>query len=201
MLVLSSPSGAGKSTIARGLLQRHADLSLSISVTTRPKRPLENDGEDYIFKGREEFENLINNNEFLEYAEVFGHFYGTPKSPVEKLLNSGKDILFDVDWQGTQQLRQNTRKDLVSIFILPPSLPELERRLQSRAQDSPEVVKSRMAKASSEMSHWAEYDYIIVNKNIEASIDQAEAIFLAERLNRERQIGLHELVRSLGVKQ
>jgi len=201
MLVLSSPSGAGKSTISRALLERHDHLSMSVSVTTRPMRPGEVDGEDYVFVDQDHFDKLVEAGEFLEYARVFEKSYGTPRKPVERALQAGDDVLFDVDWQGTQQLKQSAREDLVSIFILPPSLEELESRLYARAQDSDEVVKSRMAKATSEMSHWAEYDYIIVNNDLEVSVLQAESILSAERLRRQRRVGLTDFVRRLGVGQ
>ncbi len=201
MLVLSSPSGAGKSTISRALLEKHDDLSMSISATTRPMRPGEVDGKDYIFVDQTRFDEMIEADEFLEYATVFGQSYGTPRGPVEQALNGGHDVLFDVDWQGTQQLKQSAHEELVSIFILPPSLEELEKRLYARAQDSEEVVKSRMAKATSEMSHWAEYDYIIINNDIDQSVRQAESILAAGRLKRERRKGLTEFVRKLGVGQ
>ena len=199
MLVLSSPSGAGKSTISRALLKGHPDLAMSVSATTRPMRPGEVDGKDYFFLDMEKFKSMVAENQFLEHAKVFDNRYGTPREPVEDALRAGKDVLFDVDWQGTQQLKQNARDDLVSIFILPPSIEELERRLYTRAQDSEEVVKSRMAKATSEMSHWAEYDYIIVNENIAQSVAEAEAILAAERLKRERRVGLADFVRDMGV--
>lgn len=197
MLVLSSPSGAGKTTISRKLLEGEADLSLSISVTTRPPRPGEIDGKDYIFLAAERFDAMVSGGELLEHAVVFGHKYGTPKAPVEQALAAGRDVLFDIDWQGTQQLDQEMREDLVSIFILPPSTTELERRLYARAQDSEEVVRGRMAKAADEMSHWAEYDYIIVNDAIDRSLSEVEAILMAERLRRQRRIGLHEFVERL----
>ena len=201
MLVLSSPSGAGKSTISRALLAKHDDLTMSVSATTRPMRPGEVEGRDYIFVDTSNFEKMVEEREFLEHAKVFDNYYGTPRGPVDESLQSGKDVLFDVDWQGTQQLRQNARDDLVSIFILPPSIAELESRLYSRAQDSEEVVKGRMSKATSEMSHWAEYDYIIVNQDIGESVMQAEAILKAERLKRERQIGMLDFLRDMGVSQ
>ena len=199
MLVLSSPSGAGKSTISRALLKGHPDLAMSVSATTRPIRPGELDGKDYFFLDTDKFKSMVAENQFLEHAKVFDNRYGTPRGPVEDALRAGKDVLFDVDWQGTQQLKQNARDDLVSIFILPPSIEELERRLYTRAQDSEEVVKSRMSKATSEMSHWAEYDYIIVNENIAQSVAEAEAILAAERLRRERRVGLADFVRGMGV--
>jgi guanylate kinase len=201
MLVLSSPSGAGKSTISRALLAKHDDLTMSVSATTRPMRPGEVEGKDYIFVDTDTFQNMIKKREFLEHAKVFDNYYGTPRGPVETSLKAGKDVLFDVDWQGTQQLRQNARDDLVSIFILPPSIAELESRLYSRAQDSAEVVKARMSKATSEMSHWAEYDYIIVNEDIDESVAQAEAVLKAERLQRERQVGMLDFLRDMGVSQ
>lgn len=201
MLVLSSPSGAGKSTISRALLEKHPDLTMSVSATTRPMRPGEVEGKDYFFVGTEAFENMVAAGELLEHAKVFDNYYGTPRAPVEAALQAGKDVLFDVDWQGTQQLRQNARDDLASIFILPPSVEELERRLYARAQDPVEVVKRRMAKATSEMSHWAEYDYIIVNEDIPHSVSEAEAILSAERLKRERRVGLAEWLRGMGVGQ
>jgi len=201
MLVLSSPSGAGKSTISRALLERHEHLEMSVSATTRPVRPGEVEGQDYYFVDQLNFDEMVAGKEFLEHATVFDRSYGTPRAPVMKALESGTDVLFDVDWQGTQQLKQSAPEHLVSIFILPPSLEELEKRLYARAQDSDEVVRGRMAKATSEMSHWAEYDYIIVNNNIEESVSQAEAILSAERLKRDRRVGLLELVRELGVGQ
>ncbi len=199
MLVLSSPSGAGKSTISKELLNRDPSVSMSVSVTTRPIRPGETEGVDYLFMEQKKFDAMVKAGEFLEHATVFENSYGTPKAPVEKALGDGRDVLFDVDWQGAQQLAETARNDLVSIFILPPSTGELERRLKDRAQDSDEVVKKRMAKATSEMSHWAEYDYVIVNENVEDSVAQVEAILAAERLRRERRIGLGDFVRGLGV--
>lgn len=201
MLVLSSPSGAGKSSIARALLETEANLSLSVSATTRPPRPGEVDGEDYIFVTQERFDEMIVNNEFLEHATVFGKSYGTPRGPVEEALTAGRDVLFDVDWQGAQQIREKARDDLVSVFILPPSIEELERRLFSRAQDSEEVVHARMAKATSEMSHWGEYEYVIVNADLDDSVACAKSILRSERLKRHRQVGLTELVRGMGVGQ
>ena len=174
---------------------------MSVSATTRPMRPGEVEGKDYFFVSTEAFENMVVAGELLEHAKVFDNYYGTPRAPVEAALQAGKDVLFDVDWQGTQQLRQNARDDLASIFILPPSVEELERRLYARAQDPVEVVKRRMAKATSEMSHWAEYDYIIVNEDIPHSVSEAEAILSAERLKRERRVGLAEWLRGMGVGQ
>ena len=197
MLVLASPSGAGKTAISRKLLERDSNLTMSVSVTTRPKRPGEASGVDYRFVDSTEFDLMIKQGELLEYAKVFGHDYGTPKEPVEAALASGRDVLFDIDWQGTQQLVENARDDLVAVFILPPSTAELERRLRERAQDSDEVVAERMAKAADEMSHWPEYDYIVVNRDIEESVGQVHAILIAERLRRERQLGLADFVKHL----
>jgi guanylate kinase len=199
MLVLSSPSGAGKSTIARALLENNDNLTMSISATTRSIRPGEKDGEDYMFVDQAKFDEMIAAEEFLEFATVFGNSYGTPRGPVMEALHNGQDVLFDVDWQGTQQLRQNALEDLVSIFILPPSLQELERRLFNRAQDPDSVVRSRMSRAHAEMSHWAEYDYIIINTDIEASVATASSILTAERSRRERQRGLTDFVRGMEV--
>ncbi|NQU61428.1 MAG: guanylate kinase [Rhodospirillales bacterium] len=201
MLVLSSPSGAGKSTISKELLKRDTGISMSISATTRPMRPGETEGVEYYFVDQKKFDAMVKGGDFLEHATVFENSYGTPKAPVEKILGSGRDVLFDVDWQGAQQLAQNARDDLVSVFILPPSIEELERRLHGRAQDSDEVVKKRMAKATSEMSHWDGYDYIIINEDVETSVSQVEAILVAERLKRERQAGLVDFVRGMGVSQ
>ena len=197
MLVLSSPSGAGKTTIARRLLDCDARLDMSVSVTTRPKRPGEVDGVDYVFVEPAEFARMAEAGELLEHAKVFKHDYGTPRLAVERALGQGRDVVFDIDWQGTQQLAQNAREDLVSVFVLPPSTEELARRLQTRAQDSDDVVSMRMAEAAAEMSHWAEYDYIIVNRDIEDSIEAVRAIVVAERLKRERQIGLADFVTKL----
>ncbi|MEQ8354121.1 MAG: guanylate kinase [Kiloniellaceae bacterium] len=197
MLVLSSPSGAGKTTISRRLLESDGNLSLSISATTRPPRPGETDGEDYIFVGQDRFDEMVAQGELLEHALVFGNNYGTPRAPVEAALEKGQDVLFDIDWQGTQQVREAARDDLVSVFILPPSHTELERRLHSRAQDSADVVQHRMAKAADEMSHWAEYDYIIINDSLETSVEQVEAILTAERHRRERRVGLRAFVEEL----
>lgn len=197
MLVLSSPSGAGKTTISRALLERDDNLSLSVSVTTRPPRPGEADGVDYRFVDDAAFRAMVEADQLLENAHVFGHHYGTPKGPVEEALTDGRDVLFDIDWQGTQQLKARARDDLASVFVLPPSMAELAKRLESRAQDSAKVVAGRMAKAADEMSHWPEYDYIIVNRDIEESVDRAQAILEAERLKRERQTGLAEFVNRL----
>ena len=197
MLVLSSPSGAGKTTISRALLDGDDNLTLSVSVTTREKRPSEEDGVDYHFIDRAHFDAMAKGGDLLEHAEVFGNGYGTPRAEVEAALAAGRDVLFDIDWQGTQQLKAAKREDVVSVFVLPPSTGELERRLHSRAQDSAETVRARMAKASDEMSHWAEYDYIVINREIGASVRQARSILEAERLRRERQIGLHAFVGKL----
>lgn len=197
MLVLSSPSGAGKTTLSRMLLASGLDVEISVSVTTRPQRPGEVAGVDYHFIDSAEFDLRVNRKELLEWAEVFGHYYGTPRKPVEAALAAGRDVLFDIDWQGTQQLAERARADLVSVFILPPSNLELERRLRQRGQDSTEEVARRMAKAADEMSHWAEYDYIIVNRDLDRSLAKVQAILQAERLRRERQIGLHEFVKGL----
>lgn len=197
MLVLSSPSGAGKTTLSRMLLDATTDIQMSISVTTRPMRPGEVDGEDYCFADPNVFEVMRKNDELLEWAEVFGNLYGTPKGPVDEALASGLDILFDIDWQGTQQLRQSMGEDLVSIFILPPSVEELGARLKTRAQDPPEVVADRMGKASDELSHWAEYDYVIVNQDLDQSLRELKTILAAERLKLARRTGLVEFVRNM----
>jgi guanylate kinase len=201
MLVLSSPSGAGKTTLSRMLRDREPDLRMSVSVTTRPKRPGETAGVDYHFIDPTEFNLRLNRQDLLESAKVFGHYYGTPRGPVEAALAAGKDVLFDIDWQGTQQLAERAPEDLVSIFILPPSTRELERRLRARAQDSAEEVARRMAKAADEMSHWAEYHYIVVNRDLDTSLVQVRSILQAERLRRERQIGLHDFVKGLRAGQ
>ncbi len=197
MLVLSSPSGAGKTTISRALLERENDLVMSVSVTTRDRRQEEVAGEDYHFIDKSEFNLMVNRKELLEYAKVFDNYYGTPRGPVEAERAEGRDVLFDVDWQGAQQLEQNAGEDLVGIFVLPPSTAELDRRLHGRAQDSDEVVASRMAKAADEMSHWDAYDYIIVNNDVEDSVTKVQAILQAERLRRKRQTGLAEFVKGL----
>jgi guanylate kinase len=182
------------------LLNKEPAIDLSISVTTRPARPGEVDGKDYHFISRERFDAMVKGGELLESALVFGHRYGTPRAPVEKALRAGRDVLFDIDWQGTQQLREKAGRDLVSVFVLPPSIPDLERRLRSRAQDSGDVIGSRMAKAADEMSHWAEYDYVVINHDIERAFDEVRAILAAERLRRERQTGLSDFVRGLQAK-
>lgn len=201
LLVLSSPSGAGKSTIAKALLETESNLTMSVSATTREPRPGEIDGEHYFFISQEKFSDMIAKDEFLEHATVFGNSYGTPKAPVEAALDDGRDVLFDVDWQGAQEIQQYAADDLVSIFILPPSVEELERRLFARAQDTEDVVRGRMEKATAEMSHWDAYEYVIVNQEIERSVANAKAILKSERLKRRRQKGLLEFVRSLGVGQ
>ena len=200
MFVLSSPSGAGKTTLSRLLLRSDRRVELSISVTTRPKRRGEIDGRDYHFIEGARFDAMAKNGELLEWAEVFGHRYGTPRRPATKALQAGRDVLFDIDWQGTQQLREKARDDLVSVFILPPTVNELARRLKRRAQDSKSVIGSRMAKAAGEMSHWPEYDYVIVNRDKAEAFAEVRAILAAERLKRERQIGLSDFVRALQAK-
>jgi guanylate kinase len=197
MFVLSSPSGAGKTTLSRLLLDRMPGLSMSISATTRAKRPAEQDGRDYHFVDAGRFEAMIANDELLEWATVFDNRYGTPRAPVEAALSSGKDVLFDIDWQGTQQLREKARADVVSVFILPPSAIDLERRLHTRAQDSESVIRGRMSRASHELSHWAEYDYIVVNHHVEEAFAEVQSILNAERLKRERRVGLAAFVRDL----
>jgi len=194
MLVLSSPSGAGKSTISRALLADEPDLRLSVSVTTRAPRNGELDGRDYHFISPERYHEMVANDALLEHARVFQNYYGTPRQQVEDELAAGRDVLFDIDWQGTQQLADKMPRDLVRVFILPPSTEELERRLRARNQDPEEVVRQRMAKASDEMSHWAEYDYIVVNTDIDAAIARVRSILTAERLRRDRQPGLADFV-------
>ncbi len=197
MLVLSSPSGAGKTSIARALIEGDEGIAMSVSVTTRAPRSGERDGVDYRFVEREDFESMARSGELLEHAEVFGNQYGTPRQPVEDALAAGRDVLFDIDWQGSQQLAQKAGDDLVSIFILPPSTAALTSRLRVRAQDSDEVVAARMEKAADEMSHWAEYDYIVVNSELEDSVARVRAILTAERLRRPRQEGLADFVNRL----
>jgi guanylate kinase len=197
MLVLSSPSGAGKTTLSRLLLDADPGVELSISVTTRPQRPGEIAGHDYHFVEADRFAAMRDSGALLEWAQVFGHFYGTPRAPVDQALAQGRDVLFDVDWQGTQQLREKAPGDLVSVFVLPPSVAELEQRLRRRAQDSDSVIRGRMARAADEMSHWGEYDYVVVNHAIEDAFAKVRAILAAERLKRERQTGLSAFVRGL----
>ena len=197
MLVLSSPSGAGKTTISRELLRRDDNLVMSVSATTRPKRPGEVEGVDYRFVEATEFNLMINRGELLEHAKVFGNYYGTPRAPVEEAVASGRDVLFDIDWQGTQQLADKLPQDLVSVFVLPPSTRELEWRLKTRAQDPASVVAERMAKAADEMSHWDAYHYIVINRTLEDSVLRVQAIVAAERCRRERQVGLAGFVKRL----
>ncbi len=197
LLVFSSPSGAGKTTITRRLVEQDPDLALSISVTTRPPRPGELDGRDYRFISQARFDEMVRRGELLEHAGVFGHSYGTPRQPVDDALATGRDIVGDLDWQGTHQLASKVRDDLVAVFVLPPSLQALEERLRSRAQDADPVVAGRMAKSAEEISHWPEYDYVIVNDTIEDSLAKARAIVAAERLRRDRQTGLAEFVATL----
>jgi guanylate kinase len=197
MLVLSSPSGAGKTTISRKIVQSDNNMSMSISCTTRKKRTGETEGKDYYFINEEEFDRRIHAGQFLEHATVFGNLYGTPREPVEKMLAAGCDVLFDIDWQGTQALAEKARDDLVSVFILPPSAQELERRLTTRAQDDPGEIDRRMAKAADEMSHWAEYDYVIVNHDIEDSTRMVKNILESERMKRRRMGGLADFVKYL----
>tara|TARA_B100000700_G_C14890910_1_gene782688 strand:+ start:212 stop:847 length:636 start_codon:yes stop_codon:yes gene_type:complete len=199
MLVLSSPSGAGKSSICRALLDLDKNLYLSISTTTRKKRPNEVSGIDYNFVTLDEFEYKLSQNNFIEHAKVFNNFYGTDKSIVENKINEGKDLLFDIDWQGAQQLREKMREDIVSVFILPPSKKELERRLKERGQDTDEVVKERMSEATAEITHWAEYDYVIINEDLNLSVKTVLGILHSERMKRIRQIGLGEFVRSISL--
>jgi guanylate kinase len=197
LLVISSPSGAGKTTLSRRLLERDSSITMSVSVTTRLPRPGEIDGKDYYFISKDRFNAMREGGELLEWAEVFGNCYGTPKRPVEQSLAKGRDVLFDIDWQGTQQLAQAMAEDLVRIFILPPSAEALHDRLISRAQDSMVIVAKRMAEASQEISHWAEYDYVIINDDLEVADREISAILAAERLKRKRRIGLTTFVRSL----
>lgn len=197
MIVLSSPSGAGKTTLTRQLLSEDDNMMMSVSATTRKPRSSELDGRDYYFVTKDVFSEMIDNEDFLEHAKVFDHYYGTPRGPVEEALSEGKDVVFDIDWQGAQQLTQASADDLVKVFILPPSKTELERRLRTRAQDSDEVIAKRMAKSESEMSHWAEYDYVIVNEDIDTAMQELRAIILAERMRRKRQLWLSPFVKSL----
>jgi guanylate kinase len=201
LVILSSPSGAGKSTLARRLMDWDESLSFSVSATTRKPRKGEVDGVEYYFKSRKEFLEMVNKGEMLEHAEVFGNLYGSPRAPVEAAIAAGRDVLFDIDWQGGQQISGSALSDeVVSVFILPPSIGELERRLNSRAQDSAEVIKARMTKSEAEISHWAEYDYVLVNDDLEACERQLKTILKAERLKRGRQTGLVDFVRALNVE-
>lgn len=197
MFILSSPSGAGKTTIARSLLENDGDIRLSVSVTTRPPRPGEVDGRDYHFIDEPEFRRMVADGELLEWAEVFGHLYGTPKAQIKAGLKAGQDFLFDIDWQGTQQLYQRMEVDVVRVFLLPPSIAALEERLRSRATDSEEVVQHRMARARSEISHWDGYDYVVVNDDFDRCFEAVHGILKAERLRRARQTGLVDFVRGL----
>lgn len=197
LLILSSPSGAGKSTLSRRLMDWDRSLRFSVSATTRNPRPGEVDGRDYYFRSRSEFEAQVAAGQMLEHAEVFGNFYGSPRAPVEQAMAEGRDTLFDIDWQGGQQIKQAMRDDVVSIFILPPSIAELESRLRGRAQDSEEVIASRMAKSQSEISHWMEYDYVIVNTDLDRAFNDLVTILQAERLRRDRQPQLADFVRGL----
>ena len=197
LVVLSSPSGAGKSTISRMLLAADAEVTMSVSATTRAKRPGERDDVDYHFVDDSEFDRMVADGDFVEWAPVFGHHYGTPKAPVKAALKAGRDILFDIDWQGTQQLQAAMGEDLVTIFILPPSMAELERRLHTRGTDSEEVIASRMERAASEISHWPEYQYVLVNRDTAECLSEVRSIVAAERLKRTRQIGLVTFVREL----
>lgn len=197
MLVLSSPSGAGKSTISRAILESDPNIAMSVSVTTRPKRPGEIEGKHYHFIDKTEFDLMVNRGQLLEHAKVFDNYYGTPRQPVMAALQEGRDVLFDIDWQGTQQLEESALEDLVRVFILPPSSHELERRLTKRAQDTAEVIAGRMAKAADEMSHYTEYDWVIVNRDIDESVENVRSILRSERLKRKRQVGLGEFVKGL----
>ena len=197
LIVLSSPSGAGKSTISRLLLDADRDVTMSVSATTRPKRPGEVDGVDYHFVSEDEFDRMIRANEFVEWAFVFGYRYGTPKAPVKQALRKGRDILFDIDWQGARQLEPDFGEHLVTIFLLPPSMAELEQRLQNRRTDSEAVIADRMRRAADEIDHWAEYEYVLVNRDVDACLAQVRAIVAAERSKRVRQTGLVDFVRDL----
>jgi guanylate kinase len=198
LLILSSPSGAGKSTLARRLMQWDTTMRFSVSATTRAPREGEADGREYYFRTRDQFENLVKMGEMLEHAEVFGNLYGSPRAPVEQAMSEGRDTLFDIDWQGGQQIRNSALgRDVVSVFVLPPSIAELDRRLRTRGQDSDDVIASRMAKSQSEISHWAEYDYVLVNDDLDRTFADLAVILLAERLRRDRQPDLSGFVRGL----
>ncbi|MGZ8401197.1 MAG: guanylate kinase [Methyloceanibacter sp.] len=197
MLVLSSPSGAGKTTLARRLLDKETGIEPSISHTTRPKRNGEQEGRDYHFVDRDAFTRLRDQGEFLEWAVVFDNFYGTTRKPVERALAAGRDVLFDVDWQGAASLRDQAKHDVVTVFILPPTAADLEQRLNERAQDPPETVRRRMLGASNEIQHWDEYDYVVVNHDIDRSVEAVRAILAAERLRRSRLTGLKQFVKKL----
>ncbi len=201
LLILSSPSGAGKSTLSKRLMAWDPDISFSVSATTRGPRQGEVDGKDYFFRTREQFQEMVAHGQMLEHAEVFGNFYGSPRAPVEQAMAEGRDTLFDVDWQGGQQIRNSALgRDAVSIFILPPSIEELERRLRGRGQDSEEVISHRMAKSRDEIGHWAEYDYVLINHDIDHAEAQLRAILTAERLRRDRQPDLTEVVRGMNAE-
>lgn len=197
LLILSSPSGAGKSSLTKRLMAWDPEIRFSVSATTRAPRPGEVDGRDYYFRTRDEFERLVQAGGMLEHAEVFGNLYGSPRAPVEAAMQEGRDTVFDIDWQGGQQIKQAMRNDVVSIFILPPSIAALEARLRARAQDSEAVIAGRMEKSRDEISHWAEYDYVLVNENLDAAEEELRCIVRAERMRRERQPGLSDFVRSL----
>ena len=197
MVVLSSPSGAGKTTLTRKLLADHPDMAMSISATTRPMRPGEEEGKDYFFIDKTRFGELEAAGEFLEHAKVFDNYYATPRGPVEEALSQGKDVVFDIDWQGAQQLTQAAADDLVKIFIRPPNMRELEQRLRTRAQDSDSVIVKRMSKSEAEISHWAEYDYVIVNEDISTALEELKTIVKSERMRRRRQMWLGGFVKSL----
>jgi guanylate kinase len=197
MFVLSSPSGAGKTTLTRMLISEIPELTMSVSVTTRPMRPGEVDGRDYYFVDQAKFDSMVANDELLEFAKVFDNSYGTPRAPVEEALAAGRNVLFDIDWQGTQQLRGRAQKDVVSVFILPPSVQALEQRLHTRAQDSDEVIRGRMKKAGDEMSHFDAYDYIVINDNIGIAFESVKSILRAEQLKLERQVGVTDFVQKL----
>ena len=197
MLVISAPSGAGKTTLANLLIQHDKHLRSSISVTTRKKRPGEVDGKDYYFIDIEEFKKMVKNNEFMEYAEIFGHFYGTPKATVKKFLEAGEDVVFDIDWQGHKRLAATAREDVTSVFILPPSKYELYKRLKIRHPNEHEMTKFRQERADDEISHWHEYDYVIINKNLDESLSKLLAILRAERLRKTRRVGLSNFIRNL----
>lgn len=197
MIVLSSPSGAGKTTLTRKLLAENENMTMSVSATTRAPRGGEKEGKDYYFLSKTQFSDMVAEDDFLEHAKVFDNFYGTPRQPVETALESGRDVIFDIDWQGAQQLAEAAANDLVKIFILPPNMQELESRLRSRAQDSDSVIAKRMSKAETEISHWPEYDYVIVNEDIDTAMDELRAIIAAERMQRKRQFWLSGFVKTL----
>jgi guanylate kinase len=197
MFVLSSPSGAGKTTLTRMLISEIPELKMSVSVTTRPMRPGEEEGRDYYFVDQKRFDEMVKQDELLEWARVFDNCYGTPRQPVEEALAAGRNVLFDIDWQGTQQLRGRAPKDVVSVFILPPSVQALEQRLHTRAQDSDDVIRGRMKKAGDEMSHFDAYDYIVINDNIGIAFESVKSILRAEQLKLERQVGVTDFVQKL----